>query len=97
MVGVKLGYPRLELGAVGVAPLAAVAVDNPSGLSPAVGRGPAWEWSSRRVALLLVVKDLLWLPLGGVTVERLSLHADYGQIRFGVDHSTHWGLVNWIT
>lgn len=31
--GVNSGYPRLEVGAVGVAPLAAVAVDNSSRLS----------------------------------------------------------------
>jgi len=36
-VGVNPGYPRLKPGVIGVAPLAAVAVDNPSGLSPAVG------------------------------------------------------------
>lgn len=38
-VGVNPGYPRLGSGAIGVAPSAAVAVDNPSGLSPAVGSG----------------------------------------------------------
>ena len=40
-VGVNSGYPRLDMGAVGVAPSAAVAVDNLQGLSPAVGSGPA--------------------------------------------------------
>jgi hypothetical protein len=40
-VGVKSGYPRLESGAIGVAPSAAKAVDNPSGLSPAEGRRPS--------------------------------------------------------
>jgi hypothetical protein len=36
-VGVNPGYPWLGSGAIGVAPSAAVAVDNPSRLSPAVG------------------------------------------------------------
>jgi hypothetical protein len=39
IVGVNPGYPRLGSGAIEVAPSAAVAVDNPSGLSPAVGSG----------------------------------------------------------
>jgi hypothetical protein len=39
IVGVNPGYPRLGSGALGLAPPAAVAVDNPSGLSPAVGSG----------------------------------------------------------
>jgi hypothetical protein len=48
-IGVNPGYPRLDLGAIGLAPSAAVAVDNPSGLSPAVGSGTDHAICSDRV------------------------------------------------
>ena len=37
-VGVNPGYPRLESGAIGVAPFAAVAVDNPIRIVPGCGQ-----------------------------------------------------------
>lgn len=68
IVEVNPGYPRLGSGAIGVAPSAAVAVDNPPGLSSTVGSGtnrPDELWMAASLLFALqpaygTIQQLLW-------------------------------------